>query len=128
MSRIESTRLLDIEIGRRLRSARMQAGLSMETLAERLGISYQQIQKYERGTNRVASSTLIPISRELGTTPAQLLEGLGESSEPSLTCITDRHALECARMVMSMPLNARASTLRTLHAIAKAFQPAEAAE
>ncbi|KAA2237128.1 helix-turn-helix transcriptional regulator [Salinarimonas soli] len=49
-------------MGMRLREARLQAGLSQEKLGEALGVTFQQIQKYERGTNRIPSGRLKIIS------------------------------------------------------------------
>ncbi|CAN7329056.1 helix-turn-helix transcriptional regulator [Rhizobium sp. LjRoot98] len=49
---------IDIHVGNRLRSRRLVLGLSQEKLGERLGITFQQIQKYEKGTNRVSASKL----------------------------------------------------------------------
>jgi len=48
--------------GERIKQARLEAGMSQQTLAADLGISFQQIQKYERGTNRPSISRLIEIS------------------------------------------------------------------
>ena len=67
---------LDVAIGARLRVRRRTAGLSQQKLAERLGVTFQQVQKYERGTNRIAGSTLILIAEALET-PASYF--LGES-------------------------------------------------
>ncbi|WP_438646670.1 helix-turn-helix domain-containing protein [Salinarimonas soli] len=52
----------DKAMGMRLREARLQAGLSQEKLGEALGVTFQQIQKYERGTNRIPSGRLKIIS------------------------------------------------------------------
>lgn len=49
---------VDIHVGRRLREMRLLKGLSQSALGERVGVTFQQIQKYERGTNRLSSSTL----------------------------------------------------------------------
>ena len=53
-----------------MRTRRRQLGLSQSDLAERLGVSFQQVQKYERGANRVAASTLFAAAQALGTTSA----------------------------------------------------------
>lgn len=57
---------IDIEIGTRLRKARVAAGLTQTELGVRLGISFQQIQKYERGRNRIGCGRLYKIARILG--------------------------------------------------------------
>jgi transcriptional regulator with XRE-family HTH domain len=64
---------LELIIGARLRTRRRQLGLSQSDLAERLGVSFQQVQKYERGANRVAASTLLSAARALNTTLAWLV-------------------------------------------------------
>ncbi|SCB37561.1 helix-turn-helix domain-containing protein [Rhizobium hainanense] len=63
----------DAEVGARIRSRRKLLGISQSSLGERLGITFQQIQKYEKGTNRVGASRLQGIATLLGTTPAALL-------------------------------------------------------
>lgn len=58
---------IDEHIGERLRERRKALGLSLEELAEALGISYQQMQKYENGRNRVAAGRLYELAKRLGT-------------------------------------------------------------
>lgn len=53
-------------IGARIKDARLQAGLSQEALGDAIGVTFQQIQKYERGANRVASDRLERIADALG--------------------------------------------------------------
>jgi len=64
---------LELAIGARMRTRRRQLGLSQSDLADKLGVSFQQVQKYERGANRVAASTLVAASLALGTTVAWLV-------------------------------------------------------
>ena len=49
---------VDFEVGRRVRLERLKAGLSQTALAEQIGVTFQQVQKYENGTNRVAPGRL----------------------------------------------------------------------
>jgi transcriptional regulator with XRE-family HTH domain len=65
----------DTQLGVRIRQARTAAGLSQEDLAGRIGISCQQLQKYEVATNRVTVSRLIDISDALGLDVTKLLSG-----------------------------------------------------
>lgn len=67
------TAQLELIIGARLRTRRRQLGLSQSDLAQRLGVSFQQVQKYERGANRVAASTLLTAARALNTSIAWLV-------------------------------------------------------
>lgn len=57
---------VDKHVGKRLRIRRSLLGLSQERLAEQVGVTFQQIQKYERGANRVSSSRLFQFSKVLG--------------------------------------------------------------
>jgi len=77
----------DAFIGARIRSRRLDRNLSQTELAEPLGITFQQIQKYENGVNRVSGSRLIDIARLLKTTPAFLL-GSGDAKEDELSKLT----------------------------------------
>jgi transcriptional regulator with XRE-family HTH domain len=56
---------IDVHVGRRVRLRRMLKGISQEKLGERLGLTFQQIQKYERGVNRIGASRLFEMSRIL---------------------------------------------------------------
>lgn len=56
---------IDIDVGRRIRLQRNVMGMSQTTLADALGITFQQVQKYEKGTNRVGASRLSNIARIL---------------------------------------------------------------
>ncbi len=69
---------IDLLVGLRLRTRRRARGLSQEALAERLGVSFQQVQKYERGANRVSASRLVRIAVTLDTPLAAFFEGVAE--------------------------------------------------
>jgi transcriptional regulator with XRE-family HTH domain len=56
---------IDIHVGSRVRLRRMMLGMSQERLGESIGITFQQIQKYEKGTNRIGASRLQHIARVL---------------------------------------------------------------
>ena len=68
---------IDRRLGQRVRMRRLEIGMSQEQLAEILGITFQQVQKYEKGVNRIASSRLLDISSALDMPIAQLFEGIG---------------------------------------------------
>lgn len=57
---------LDIHVGSRVRLQRMLLGMSQEKLGEQLGLTFQQIQKYEKGINRIGASRLYELARVLG--------------------------------------------------------------
>lgn len=58
---------VDVYVGARLRARRAELGLSQEKLAEKVGLTFQQVQKYERGSNRVAAGRLYQFAQVLGT-------------------------------------------------------------
>lgn len=61
---------IDVFVGSRVRMRRLMAGLSQEKLADGLGITFQQVQKYEKGTNRIGASRLQAIADILGVPPS----------------------------------------------------------
>lgn len=64
---------IDVEVGARLRSIRRNVLMSQDTLARGLGLTFQQIQKYERGTNRISASMLVRAAAVLSVRPSDLL-------------------------------------------------------
>ncbi len=73
----QQIRALDGHVGRRVRARRTQLGLSQTELAKRLGLSFQQIQKYERGHNRISAGTLGQIAATLDAPVGFFFRGLG---------------------------------------------------
>ncbi len=67
---------VDKHVGKQLRSRRTLLGLSQEKLAEFIGVTFQQVQKYERGTNRVSASRLFSFSKILDVSIDYFYEGL----------------------------------------------------
>lgn len=65
---------LDKFVGARIRMARITAGLSQDALGDKLGVSFQQVQKYEKGVNRVSASRLSQIGAALGQTVQWFLD------------------------------------------------------
>jgi transcriptional regulator with XRE-family HTH domain len=66
---------IDKHVGARLRMRRVLIGMSQEKLGEALNITFQQIQKYEKGVNRIGASRLQQLARVLGVSPAFFFEG-----------------------------------------------------
>ncbi len=69
---------VDIHVGGRVRMRRKFLGLSQERLAEHLDLTFQQVQKYERGSNRISASKLFEISKALKAPVPYFFEGYGE--------------------------------------------------
>lgn len=65
----------DRHVGRRIRMRRIQVGMSQERLADSLGVTFQQVQKYEKGANRITMSRMRIVSQVLGVPMAFFSEG-----------------------------------------------------
>lgn len=76
MSDERSANIIDVRLGQKLRARRMEIGLSQERLAELLGVTFQQVQKYEKGINRIAASRLFQISAALEVSVGYFFDGL----------------------------------------------------
>jgi transcriptional regulator with XRE-family HTH domain len=66
---------IDVEVGQRIRIQRLAAGLSQSELAERIGVTFQQVQKYEKGMNRVGAGRLTNIARVLNVPVGSFFDG-----------------------------------------------------
>lgn len=63
----------DLKIGQAIRAVRITRGMSQTDLAEFLGMTFQQVQKYEGGKNRISTSALILICQKLGVSPMDII-------------------------------------------------------
>jgi transcriptional regulator with XRE-family HTH domain len=72
---------VDRHVGLRIRMRRKELGISQERLADALGLTFQQIQKYERAANRVSASKLYEIARALNASVGYFYEGLATADE-----------------------------------------------
>jgi len=85
---------VDRHVGLRIRLRRRELGVSQEKLAESIGLTFQQVQKYERAANRVSASKLWEMARALQTTIGYFYEGLGEpSAVDALETIVERESV-----------------------------------
>src|SRR3954462_14074604 len=80
---------VDKYVGSRVRMRRIMLGMSQEKLGEALGLTFQQVQKYEKGTNRIGASRLQEISKTLNIAPSYFFDGAPASSTMSETGATD---------------------------------------
>jgi transcriptional regulator with XRE-family HTH domain len=70
------TRRIDQHVGERIRARRTELGLTQEQLAEALNVSYQQVQKYETGANRISAGRIFELARKLRVDVGYFFEGL----------------------------------------------------
>ena len=97
---------IDIGVGSRVRGRRILMGMSQERLGDELGVTFQQVQKYEKGANRISASRLHDISQILDVSPGYFFEEitgikLSSQSQPSRPAASDplnrRETLELVR-------------------------------
>ena len=92
---------VDVYVGRRVRQRRLELGQSQTQLADALGTSYQQIQKYEGGTNRVSAGRLHDMARYLDTPLDYFFEGLklpaARRATPDLLFKNDKQVIALVR-------------------------------
>jgi len=116
---------VDIHVGKRLRTLRLAKGFTQTQLAEMLGLSFQQVQKYERGANRVSASKLHGISLALGVTPNDFFQGLKgfnekNDGEDHPETIHRRQGLEMMRAMGKIPNAMRLNLLKIAQVMAEA--------
>jgi transcriptional regulator with XRE-family HTH domain len=101
---------IDVVVGGNVRIWRMAKGLSQHQLASRLGITFQQVQKYEVGANRIGTGRLVKISAILGVPVAALFQGTdrGDPTAALLSLISDSRSFRLAHAFTAI----KNSTLR----------------
>ncbi|MDG1469985.1 MAG: helix-turn-helix transcriptional regulator [Ascidiaceihabitans sp.] len=103
---------VDVHVGKRIRQRRWLIGMTQQTLAESVGIKFQQIQKYETGANRVSASRLWDIAEVVGVPVSFFFEGMeavdteAEASGAALApadILGDKEAMELVRSYYAIP-------------------------
>jgi transcriptional regulator with XRE-family HTH domain len=98
---------VDIHVGARLRLLRKERRISQSVMAERLGLTFQQIQKYERGTNRISASKLFDAAKVLGVFVSDFYLGLETEPldlESNRTSASEADLLRIARRMQPAEL------------------------
>jgi len=90
---------VDVHVGRKLKQVRTSRRMSQTDVAKKLGLSFQQIQKYEIGSNRIAASRLYELSRILDVPTSYFFEGMTQD-EPVQT--TENSALDIVNAVAAI--------------------------
>jgi transcriptional regulator with XRE-family HTH domain len=80
---------IDRYVGARVRARRVGIRLSQTKLGEAIGVTFQQVQKYENGTNRIGASNLYKIAKTLGVDVAYFFEGVQELPESDVASVAD---------------------------------------
>ena len=98
---------VDVHVGQRVRQRRWMVGMTQQQLGNKVGIKFQQIQKYETGTNRISASRLWDIAAALDVDVSFFFEGLapehaeGHSAQGDI--LTDKEALDLVRAYYAIP-------------------------
>ena len=116
---------VDVHVGKRIRHRRWMIGMTPQQLAERVGIKFQQIQKYETGMNRVSASRLWDISETLQVPVSFFFDGLEERAPEAENIprdlMADKEALELVRSYYAIPETQR----RRLFELARVLSDAD---
>lgn len=123
---------IDVHVGARVKLRRVMLGLSQEKLGEELGITFQQIQKYEKGTNRIGASRLAHIATVLKVSPAFFFEdapgtpqeALESEAPATMQLLTQPYAMDILRALERCD---NAGRRLVLDVALKASQPGQAA-
>ncbi len=99
---------VDAHVGKRVRHRRWMLGMTQQQLAERVGIKFQQIQKYETGMNRISASRMWDIAHVLGVPVSFFFDGLGTADATGTAgtsgdLLADKEALELVRSYYAIP-------------------------
>lgn len=115
---------VDVEVGRRIRLLRKTRGLSQTQLATAAGVTFQQLQKYEQGTNRVSASKLVQVAAHLGVPAAQLLGEGPDGSPERLPAL--QHPPELIELASALGQVKSPKVRRALQQLVRALSEAEA--
>jgi transcriptional regulator with XRE-family HTH domain len=92
-----SSQDVDQVVGRQIRIHRISNRLSQTELADRIGVTFQQVQKYENGRNRVGASRLLRIAQALDVPVMALFDGAEGASQEEAKLLADRQTLRLAQ-------------------------------
>ena len=108
---------VDIHVGRRVRIRRVLCGLSQTALADRLGLGFQQLQKYESAENRTSASRLWQIAQILDVPVSWFFTGIDDDSDRLEEFRTRRETLELVRNLAACPPEIQRRFRALLHSI-----------
>lgn len=114
----KNEKTIDRLIGTNIRANRLARGLTQGRLAELIGVTFQQVQKYEKGANRAGGSRLVQIAEALNIPVVSLFENVEVSQDPVHSeiagLIVNQHAVRLLRAFAKIKTNASQQALVTL--------------
>lgn len=111
---------LDARLGATIRQKRILLGLSQEALGKLLGVTFQQIQKYEKGKNQVSFARLVELAAALSTSVTELVTAALGEEPASHDGISEREALELMKRIAGLKPNQRRGVQLLVHNLAEA--------
>lgn len=118
---------IDIHVGQRLRTKRESLGISQGQLGQHIGLSFSQVQKYEKGSNRIGAGRLFLLSQHLGVSVQYFYEGLGGAAQKGRPRQSESQSGELGALdsaFMSIADGAtRQSVLSLIRSLAEAAMP-----
>jgi transcriptional regulator with XRE-family HTH domain len=125
---------VDVHVGARIRLRRKEMGISQTDLADVLGLSFQQVQKYERGSNRVSASKLYDITNKLETPIEYFFVGLKtplsgdtEGDKELIELIHSAHGHALIKLFLQLPASARGGVVSMVRGLVSAATDKEPA-
>jgi transcriptional regulator with XRE-family HTH domain len=116
MSMKDDNQPIDVVIGRNLRAVRMKCGLSQDRVGELLGTSFQQVQKYEKGVNRIAASTIWRLVHALNVSFSEFYEGI-EAPTPEAPKAIPADAAGLLRDYVALDSTGKVAVRRVVNAL-----------
>jgi transcriptional regulator with XRE-family HTH domain len=117
---------VDKVIGQRMRCFRLAKEMSQDDLGTKLGVSFQQIQKYEKGTNRLSSSRLVTAAKALDTSVDQILGSNGHKNNGAgefLASLSEPPVIALVRTLDRLPKSKRRDATRAITDLISALRP-----
>jgi len=108
---------MDLALGQQIRALRRKQGDTQEGLGAKVGLTFQQIQKYENGSNRISALMLVKLAEALSTTPTAILHSVREPDAQPAVQTEEERLLDAFRRIPSA--EARASALKMILALAQ---------
>ena len=104
---------IDIHVGKGVRNLRLMRGITQSEIAEKLGLSFQQVQKYETGANRISASKLYMLSGILNIEPCYFFKGLDDEKKSEIIDL-DPESARLAALISQIKDKETKNNLRNL--------------
>ena len=120
--RLKGKSQVDRAIGQRLRAYRLAAGMSQTAVGDHLGVTFQQIQKYEKGVNRLSGARLVAVTNLLHVKPELLLGTNGSGpSQDEFAALSDRHINKIVIALNQLSREQRQAVAKSVLSMVRAF-------